>query len=91
MDNPPNNYRKKNNCPYCNVFVDAALIPDDEKEKPIPGALSVCIHCAKVSIFDDEMKLKVFDMNGLDKDDHAHVVRIQYHIHGSQGKYSKKH
>lgn len=87
MSEPPNNYRKPNNCPYCNAFVDAACRFENEEEKPEPDCLSVCINCAKVSIFDKDMKLQRFDMNTLDVEDHAYIVRIQYNAHGVGGRY----
>lgn len=91
IDLPKNEYKKSNNCPYCKYHANAAMNPDNEKEKPTPGALSVCIRCAKTSVFDEGMSLIPFDMNSLDEEDHAHVVRLQYNIHGVRGVYSKKH
>lgn len=87
MSEPVNGYRKKNVCPYCNHHVDAALNPDNEKEVPIAGALSICIHCAKASIFNENMQLERFDMNTLDIDDHVFIVKMQYHIHHARGRY----
>lgn len=91
MSKPPNDYRKENYCPYCNHHMDAACMPGDETAKPTPGALSVCIKCTKVSVFDDLMNIIPFDINTLDQEDHAHVIKMQYIIHGSQGHYQKKH
>ena len=90
MSEPPNGYRNANFCPYCNHKTDAAMIPEDESQVPESGALSVCIKCAKVSSFGDDMKLQRFDMNTLDIDDHAHVLRMQFMVHDVNGRYPKK-
>lgn len=89
MSEPDNNYRKANNCPYCNSFLDAAMQLENEEEKPEPGCLSVCIKCAKVSVFDDDMNFQRFDMNILDIDEHAYIVAIQYHAHRVHNRYKK--
>lgn len=90
-DQPKNKYRNQNYCPYCNHSTDAAFIPEDETQKPVPGNLNICIQCAKPSVFTEDMKLDKFDMTTLDKDDHAHIVKMQYTIHGVNGRYSSKH
>lgn len=89
-DQPKNGYRKSNHCPYCNHFCDAASLPESEDEAPFPGALSICINCAKPSVFSEEMKLERFDMNTLDIEEHAHIVKMQATIHGVRGRYHVK-
>ena len=34
IDLPKNEYKKSNNCPYCKYHANAAMNPDNEKEKP---------------------------------------------------------
>ncbi len=91
MSEPANKYRKENYCLYCGYCLDAAMIPGDDTAVPTPNSLSVCIKCAKVSMFDDDMKLVPFDLNILHQEDHAHIIRMQYYVHGAQGHYSQKH
>lgn len=90
MTLPPNEFIKVNHCPYCNHKATAAMRLEDEKEKPIPGALSICIECAKISVFNDDMNLDKFDMNTLDLEDHVYLVRLQYMTHGVHGRYIKE-
>lgn len=65
MNQPENGYRKKNNCPYCGYFCDAAMMHEDEKAIPTPGDLSFCLMCTEASIFNKKMKLKKFDLNSV--------------------------
>ena len=62
---PPNGYRKKNNCPYCGYFCDAATLPGNDKKSPKIGDLSFCLMCVNPSMFDNDFKLVKFDLNSI--------------------------
>lgn len=62
---PENGFRKKNNCPYCGYFCDAAMMHEDEKAVPEPGDLSFCLMCTEASQFDKKMILKKFNLNSI--------------------------
>lgn len=42
-------------CPYCKEVMDRAAGLDEEP--PSPGMLSICVFCASLSQFDDNMQL----------------------------------
>lgn len=42
-------------CPWCEHRLDAATGTDDEPHRPEPGDLSVCIMCASILMFDQEL------------------------------------
>lgn len=45
-------------CPVCGKKLDAATSVEKEEAVPDPGDLSICLYCATVSVFDDNLKLK---------------------------------
>ena len=48
-------------CPYCGKKLDAVTgvgAPDQVDEAPDPGSLSVCIECAHILVFDDNLRLR---------------------------------
>ncbi len=44
-------------CPYCGIEHNACTNPEEDI-MPSPGDASVCINCAKVSIFNDKLELR---------------------------------
>lgn len=38
-------------CPHCGVLVDDATPIDGPHRHPVPGAVSVCLYCAGLSIY----------------------------------------
>jgi hypothetical protein len=44
-------------CPECGYVGDQVMGVSTE-HKPVPGDLSLCIHCACLSAFDDDLKLR---------------------------------
>lgn len=87
---PPNGFLKNNYCPYCNYNSTAAMRLENGADKPEPGALSICAKCAKIAIFKDDMSLDRFDMNTVDLEDHAYLIKMQYMAHGVNGRYAKE-
>lgn len=45
-------------CPVCGKNLDAATSIEKEEAVPGPGDLSICLYCATVSRFDDNLKLE---------------------------------
>ena len=55
---PPNATRVAAcSCPYCGSKLDAAS-GLDEAAKPKPGCLSVCIECAEICVFNEQLALE---------------------------------
>lgn len=46
-------------CPYCSYKMDCASCPGDETITPHPNAASFCVNCGEVSLFDDNMQLRL--------------------------------
>jgi len=46
-------------CPQCHHKIDRAAAQDRSGAKPTPGDFSVCINCAGVNVFTDDMRLRV--------------------------------
>ncbi|HEY7233895.1 MAG TPA: hypothetical protein VH539_07080 [Gemmatimonadaceae bacterium] len=46
-------------CPACGTKVDdATIVFNDRKALPEPGDFTVCLYCAAVSVFDDQLRLR---------------------------------
>lgn len=45
-------------CPYCNTLLNATTSINNKKNNPKPGDFSICINCAEVIRFDQNLKLK---------------------------------
>jgi hypothetical protein len=45
-------------CPTCRAPNDAAMDADGEA-RPVPGDLTVCVQCATVVVYDDELQLQL--------------------------------
>lgn len=59
-----------NSCPVCDHKLDAATLPDSDKDQPAPGDYSCCIYCAAYLRFGDDMRMEhVPDEEVLDMED----------------------
>jgi hypothetical protein len=46
-------------CPFCGHQLDAVTAgPENPDATPLPGDLTVCIQCAGLLVFDDQMKVR---------------------------------
>ena len=46
-------------CPWCYAFVDGAtVITDDEKLLPVGGDVSICLYCARVGVYEDDLTIR---------------------------------
>jgi hypothetical protein len=69
-------------CPACNVDISAASDPRNERS-PKANDYSLCIHCAAVLIFNDDLTLRIAtanDMAEMSDDGHASIGRYQQAI-----------
>jgi hypothetical protein len=71
-------------CPVCGHKLDAATAVNG-KRPPIPGAVSVCIRCSALLIFDQDLNLRKLakqDLIELRRDPQiwGMIVHIQQHI-----------
>lgn len=46
-------------CPHCDYKNDGTTVLENEEASPHAGDFSVCINCAKVSAFKDDMHLRL--------------------------------
>lgn len=44
-------------CPWCTTYVDAAE-KSEGCGRPSPGDVTICLYCARASVFDDAMGLR---------------------------------
>lgn len=59
---------EKNKCPSCGELIDANTNIDGNKEvTPGPGDLSLCIYCATMLEYEDNLTLKVLQREKLNR------------------------
>lgn len=49
---------KPSACPFCGYAADAATCFENDEARPRPGDFSLCLECAEVLVFDDEVALR---------------------------------
>ena len=73
-------------CPKCGSPNDAATSFDEtdpgQKARPRPGDLSVCIGCASIQQFQEDLTLKIITIDEVCADDDTkfHVARVQQKV-----------
>lgn len=73
-------------CPKCGSPNDAATSCDEtdpeEKARPVPGDVTVCIRCAAILQFTETMAVKEVQLEELDADDDTkfQLRRLQQHV-----------
>jgi hypothetical protein len=70
-------------CPWCGYAMDAATNPNDGATQPKPGDLSVCISCASVLVFNDDLTLRACspaELAETSPDVMGRIERIQWAI-----------
>lgn len=63
-------------CPTCNYELDAAENLDDPNLLPKCGDITVCINCAEILEYNDNMKLKKANVKNISQEQFYEVVRI---------------
>jgi hypothetical protein len=49
----------ESSCLNCGKVLDGATVVDEENAvRPVPGSISVCIHCGHVMAFDEKMQFR---------------------------------
>jgi phage FluMu protein Com len=51
--------RKFKKCPSCGTITDSDSVAFGEDAKPSPGDVSICLYCAKLLVFGDDLNLKL--------------------------------
>ena len=75
-------------CPKCGLLCDAVSDPEDPEgldSKPQQGDISICINCAKLLVFDKDLKLQPCPeekINSLDEDTLKIIVKTKAIILG---------
>lgn len=49
---------KPDRCPHCGAYVDAAGEADGTEGGPEQGSISICLYCARPSVFDNDLRLR---------------------------------
>jgi hypothetical protein len=72
---------EKELCPNCRHILDTVIAVDENPEKnPKPGDLSVCLYCATIHKFDEQLHRRPLQLGELEKADAAEralVLRVQ--------------
>ena len=74
---------KKTACPCCGYVIDCAACPERPGAKPRPGDLSLCLGCAEVLAFNQDMTLReatIEDLMQLSPQQQAELGRAQKFI-----------
>ena len=46
-------------CPWCYAFVDGAtVLGKDEDAVPVGGDVSICLYCARVGVYEDDLSIR---------------------------------
>ncbi len=47
-------------CPWCGYIIDGAMAADPKRPDavPTPGSISICISCAQILVFTDDLTLR---------------------------------
>ena len=72
-------------CPKCGFLCDAVSDPEGSDSKPQEGDISICINCAKLLVFDKDLKLQPCPeekINSLDEDTLKIIVKTKAIILG---------
>jgi len=53
-------------CPHCGKELNSSLNTDSDERPPMPGDASICIDCAGIGVFNDDMQLMLPDRETLE-------------------------
>lgn len=79
-------------CAACGHALDAATCTYGDATRPNPGDISVCIHCAEISVYTPDMTLRaasVTDLLHLDEAIHRQIEKAQWAIRAARSERSK--
>lgn len=72
-----------NTCPCCNSVVDSAATVNDNADIPKPKDLTICVYCAAVLQFTDDMDLMLFPkvlFDSLDEEEQDELISLMLMI-----------
>ena len=64
-------------CLGCGKLVDAAAAPADDDAVPVPGDVSICIHCGYLMAFAADLSYRELTEEEMDDLDLLEISRIQ--------------
>ena len=67
-------------CPQCGSHLNAASDVEGCNATPVPGDVSICLHCATVLIFNAQLSLRpaeLDDLVSLSPEEHAFIEHAQ--------------
>lgn len=65
-------------CPYCGQVLDRITGAGDERPKA--GSLTICAQCFRISEFNENLKMRRFDMNRLTPDSRENLRKVVRHM-----------
>ena len=67
-------------CPKCKMILNGATHLQDVEKSPRPGDVTVCVVCAEVLVFDDDLMLRRPLVGEIDENDpelQRHVIAVK--------------
>lgn len=74
---------EEDRCPKCGCLINASTGIEDENQMPSKGDISICIECASILEFDENLKLKLCSqetINRLDEDLLKVIIKARMYI-----------
>lgn len=74
---------EEDHCPKCGCLINASTGIEDENQMPSKGDISICIECASILEFNENLKLKLCSqetINRLDEDLLKVIIKARMYI-----------
>lgn len=74
---------EEDHCPKCGCLINASTGIEDENQMPSKGDISICIKCASILEFDENLKLKLCPqetINGVDEELLKVIVKTKMYV-----------
>ena len=74
---------EEDHCPKCGCLINASTGIEDENQMPSKGDISICIECASILEFDENLKLKLCPqetINRLDEDLLKVIIKAKMYV-----------
>ena len=74
---------EEDHCPKCGCLINASTGIEDENQMPSKGDIYICIKCASILEFDENLKLKLCPqekINGVDEDHLKVIIKTKMYV-----------